>query len=85
MSFGSSCGGFAGGFSLVVVLFILLFIVGAAKYCCDRHAWNLAYKEENGKLENYWYEWISGIWLPLIMRRYVNLTYILYTFKIEFK
>ncbi|WP_141552580.1 YjcZ family sporulation protein [Bacillus pseudomycoides] len=33
--FGGSCGGhgFAGGFALLVVLFILLIIVGAACFC----------------------------------------------------
>ncbi|PEO86135.1 sporulation protein YjcZ [Bacillus pseudomycoides] len=34
MGFGGSCGhGFAGGFALLVVLFILLIIVGAACFC----------------------------------------------------
>ncbi|MED0991399.1 YjcZ family sporulation protein [Bacillus nitratireducens] len=35
MSFGGSCGGcgLAGGFALLVVLFILLIIVGAACFC----------------------------------------------------
>ncbi|PEK68657.1 sporulation protein YjcZ [Bacillus pseudomycoides] len=35
MGFGGSCSGhgFAGGFALLVVLFILLIIVGAACFC----------------------------------------------------
>ncbi|PEE04560.1 sporulation protein YjcZ [Bacillus pseudomycoides] len=34
MGFDGSCGGgFAGGFALLVVLFILLIIVGAACFC----------------------------------------------------
>ncbi|MFJ8457092.1 YjcZ family sporulation protein [Bacillus paramycoides] len=34
MGFGGSCGcGFTGGFALLVVLFILLIIVGAACFC----------------------------------------------------
>ncbi len=36
MGFGGSCGGgcgFSGGFALLVVLFILLIIVGAACFC----------------------------------------------------
>ncbi|MGZ9785680.1 YjcZ family sporulation protein [Bacillus sp. IT-79MI2] len=35
MGFGGSCGsgGFVGGFALLVVLFILLIIVGAACFC----------------------------------------------------
>ncbi|OOR04439.1 sporulation protein YjcZ [Bacillus cereus] len=37
MGFGGSCGscggGFAGGFALLVVLFILLIIVGASCFC----------------------------------------------------
>ncbi|MGG0651099.1 hypothetical protein ABE083_30870, partial [Bacillus mycoides] len=37
----------------------------------------------NGKLENSWYEWISGIWLLLIMRRYVNLIRIQFTSNIH--
>lgn len=36
MGYGGSCGegsGFAGGFALIVVLFILLIIVGASCFC----------------------------------------------------
>ncbi|WP_144514567.1 YjcZ family sporulation protein [Bacillus thuringiensis] len=33
MGFGGSCDGFAGGFALLVVLFILLIIVGASCFC----------------------------------------------------
>ncbi|MEW9139078.1 YjcZ family sporulation protein [Bacillus wiedmannii] len=35
MGYGGSCGsgGFTGGFSLIVVLFILLIIVGASCFC----------------------------------------------------
>ncbi|ARJ25601.1 sporulation protein YjcZ (plasmid) [Bacillus mycoides] len=34
MGFGGSCGGgFAGGFSLLVVLFILLVIIGCSCFC----------------------------------------------------
>jgi len=30
MSFGGSCGGFGGGFALLIVLFILLIIIGCS-------------------------------------------------------
>jgi len=46
-------------------------MVWTTKCYCDSNVWNLAYREENRKLENSWYEWLSGIWLLLIMLRYV--------------